>query len=157
MANDLDEKLTKLMADHRFSGAVLIAKDGKPLWERAYGYADREHKTPNKIDTLFRLGSMNKMVTAVSIAQLVQASKLRFSDTLAQVLPEYPNREVARRITIHQLLTHTSGLGDFFGPEFRQRATNYAKSRTTCRCLQTNHCCLNRERSGHTATLASSY
>jgi CubicO group peptidase (beta-lactamase class C family) len=64
---------------------------------------------------------MNKMFTAVAIAQLVQAQKLKFSDTLAQLLPDYPNQEVARKITVHQLLTHTSGLGDIFGPEFGQK------------------------------------
>jgi CubicO group peptidase (beta-lactamase class C family) len=73
------------------------------------------------LDTRFRLGSMNKMFTSVSIAQLVQAGKLKYTDTVADVLPDYPNKEAARKITIHQLLTHTSGLGDIFGPEFRQK------------------------------------
>ena len=64
---------------------------------------------------------MNKMFTAVAIAQLVQQGKLKFSDTLVQVLPDYPNKEVAAQITVEQLLTHTSGLGDFFTPEFDQK------------------------------------
>src|SRR4029079_16154267 len=84
------------------------------------GYADRESKTPNNLETRFRLGSMNKMFTSVSIAQLVQAGKLKYTDTVADVLPDYPNKEVARKITVHQLLTHTSGLGDIFGPEFQR-------------------------------------
>jgi CubicO group peptidase (beta-lactamase class C family) len=121
LSKDLDAKLTKMAADDRFSGTVLIARDAKPVWQKAYGYADREAKTLNNLDTRFRLGSMNKMFTSVAVAQLVQAQKLKFSDTIAQILPDYPNQEVARKITVHQLLTHTSGLGDIFGPEFAQK------------------------------------
>ena len=121
LAKEVDAKLSRLAADDKFSGAVLIAKDGRPVWQKAYGYADRESKTLNSLDTRFRLGSMNKMFTSVSIAQLVQAGKLKYTDTVADVLPDYPNKEAARKITIHQLLTHTSGLGDIFGPEFRQK------------------------------------
>jgi D-alanyl-D-alanine carboxypeptidase len=121
IAKEVDAKLSRLAASDQFSGAVLIAKDGRPVWQKAYGYADRESKTLNNLDTRFRLGSMNKMFTSVSIAQLVQAGKLKYTDTIADVLPDYPNKEVARKITIHQLLTHTSGLGDIFGPEFQQK------------------------------------
>jgi CubicO group peptidase (beta-lactamase class C family) len=97
------------------SGVVLIAKGDEVLLEEAYGYADREAKRPNTIDTTFHIASVGKMFTAVSIAQLVNAGKLSYSDTVASVLPEYPNREVASKITIHQLLTHSAGLGTFFG------------------------------------------
>ena len=121
LAKELDAKLTRLTAEDKFSGAVLIAKDGKPIWQKAYGYADREAKTPNNLDTRFRLGSMNKMFTSVAVAQLVQKGKLKYTDTLASVLPDYPDKEAAQKITVHQLLTHTSGLGDFFGPEFAQK------------------------------------
>lgn len=118
LAKDLDAKLTRMAEKDQFSGAVLIAKDGKPVFQKAYGFADRETKTPNTLDTRFRLGSMPKMFTSVAIAQLVQAGKFKYTDTLAQVLPDYPNKEVAQKITVHQLLTHTSGLGDIFTPEF---------------------------------------
>lgn len=121
LIKDVDSQLTKLTAEDKFSGAVLIAKDGKVLWQKAYGLANRETKTPNTLDTRFRLGSMNKMFTSVAIAQLVQQGKLKYSDTLAHVLPDYPNKEVAAKITVNQLLTHTSGLGDFFGPEFSDK------------------------------------
>lgn len=118
---EVDTKLTQLTADDKFSGTVLIAKDGKVLWQKAYGNADREAKVVNTLETRFRLGSMNKMFTSVAIAQLVQQGKLKYTDTLAQVLPDYPNQEVAKKITIDNLLTHTSGLGDFFGAEFDQK------------------------------------
>jgi CubicO group peptidase (beta-lactamase class C family) len=118
---EVDAQLTKLTAEDKFSGAVLIAKDGKILWQKAYGLANREAKTPNTAETQFRLGSMNKMFTSVAIAQLVQQGKLKYSDTLLHLLPDYPNKEVAAKITVDNLLTHTSGLGDFFGPEFDKK------------------------------------
>lgn len=121
LAKNLDSKLTKLTAEDNFSGVVLIAKDGKPVWQKAYGYADREAKIPNNFDTRFRLGSMNKMFTSVAVAKLVQDGKLKYSDTIAELLPDYPNKDAAQKINVHQLLTHTSGLGDIFGPEFDQK------------------------------------
>jgi|SRR5579859_1838341 len=105
-------------AADRFAGTVLIAKDGKPVLAEAYGLADREHKTPNMLKTRFRIGSMNKMFTAVSILQLVQAGKVGLNDSIGKYLTDYPNQDVATKVTIHHLLTHTGGTGDFFGPEF---------------------------------------
>jgi D-alanyl-D-alanine carboxypeptidase len=57
----------------------------------------------------------------VAVAQLVQQGKLNYTDTVAKLLPDYPNKTAAAKITVHHLLTHTSGLGDFFGPEFDQK------------------------------------
>jgi D-alanyl-D-alanine carboxypeptidase len=110
--------ITEDVAADRFAGAVLIAKDGKPIFSEAYGLADREHKTPITLKTRFRIGSMNKMFTAVSILQLAQARKLELTDTVGRFLTDYPNKEVASKVTIQQLLTHTGGTGDIFGPEF---------------------------------------
>ncbi len=112
---------TNLEADSasgKFSGTVLVAKDGKPIFTGAYGLADREHNIPNRLDTCFRLGSMNKMFTATAILQLVQAGKIQLTDPVGKYIKDYPNAEVASKVTIHQLLTHTGGTGDFFGPEF---------------------------------------
>jgi CubicO group peptidase (beta-lactamase class C family) len=111
-------KLEKDTAAGRFSGTVLVAKRGKILFSGAYGLADREKKIENKLDTQFRIGSMNKMFTAVSILQLVQAGKINLTDPLGNYIKDYPNREVAAKVTIHQLLTHTGGAGDIFGPQF---------------------------------------
>ncbi len=112
---------TKLEADtaaDKFSGAVLLAKDGKPIFTGAYGMADREKKIPNTLNTKFRIGSMNKMFTAVSILQLVQAGKISLSDPVGKYLTDYPNKDIATKVTVYQLLTHTGGTGDFFGPQF---------------------------------------
>jgi CubicO group peptidase (beta-lactamase class C family) len=117
----LDVRLQRATANDEFSGAVLIAKDGKPVWQKAYGFADRDAKVKNTVDTRFRIGSMSKMFTSVAIAQLVAAGKLKYTDTIADVLPDYPDRDLAKKITVDELLTHTSGLGDIFGPEFEQK------------------------------------
>jgi len=112
------KKLQDDAAADRFAGAVLITKAGKPVLEQAYGLADREHKASNTLKTRFRIGSMNKMFTAVSTLQLAQAGKLDLNDPLGKYLTDYPNKDVASKVTIHELLTHTGGTGDIFGPEF---------------------------------------
>lgn len=114
----LRKQLEQEAAADRFAGAALVAINGKPIFTEAYGLADREHKVPNTIKTRFRIGSMNKMFTAVATLQLVQAGKLGLNDPLGKYLPDYPNKDVASKVTIHYLLTHTGGTGDFFGPEY---------------------------------------
>jgi CubicO group peptidase (beta-lactamase class C family) len=106
-----------LAAADVFSGAVHISKNGHVLFERAYGLADRATGLPNRTDTKFNLGSMNKMFTAVAVGQLVEQGKLTFDDTVAHWLPDRAI-DGADRITLHHLLTHTSDMGDFFGPRF---------------------------------------
>jgi D-alanyl-D-alanine carboxypeptidase len=105
-------------AADRFSGAALLAKDGKIAFSHAYGLADREKKLPNQLNTQFRIGSMNKMFTAVSIMQLVEAGKINLGDPLGKYLNDYPNKDVATKVTIEELLSHTGGTGDIFGPDF---------------------------------------
>ena len=114
----LREKLEKDSATDKFAGSVMVAKDGKTIFSGAYGMADREKKTPNTLDTKFRIGSMNKMITATSILQLVQAGKISLTDPLGKYITDYPNKDFASKVTIQQLLTHTGGTGDIFGPEF---------------------------------------
>jgi len=122
---EIERHVSKAAADDKFSGVALVAKGDRVIFNKAYGLADKANSIPNNLDTKFNLGSMNKMFTSVAIAQLVQAGKLSYDSTLAKVLPEYPNKEVAAKITVHQLLTHTSGLGDFFKPEFFQNREKY--------------------------------
>ncbi len=114
----LKSKLQHDSSGGAFSGDVLVASHGKPMFAEAYGLADREQKTPNALNTRFRIGSMNKMFTAVAIMQLVQQSKVSLDDPLGKFLPDYPNKDVATKVTVQHLLTHTGGTGDFFGPEF---------------------------------------
>jgi D-alanyl-D-alanine carboxypeptidase len=105
----LRAQLVKVSDDDRFAGAVIIAKAGKPVFTGAYGLSNREKKTANTLDTQFRIGSMNKMFTAVAVLQLAQAGKIKLTDPLGRYLPDYPNKDVATKVTIHELLTHTGG------------------------------------------------
>jgi CubicO group peptidase (beta-lactamase class C family) len=114
----LSARADKLAAEDELSGAVLVAQNGRVLFRHAYGLADRKRRIPNTIRTRFRIGSMNKMFTAVAILQLVEAGKIKLTAPLGKYLPGYLNREVAHKVTIHQLLTHTGGTGDIFGPDF---------------------------------------
>ena len=107
----------------KFSGAVLVTRDGRTLFEGAYGFADRERRVPNTPLTQFRAGSMYKMLTAVATLQFVQAGTLRLDAPLGTYLRDYPNADVASRVTPHHLLTHTGGTGDIFGPLFTAHRT----------------------------------
>ena len=110
--------LKSLAEDAQFSGVVLFAIHGKPVLQQASGMADQALAIPNQIDTQFNLGSMNKMFTAVAILQLVEQGRLSVDDKIIDVIPDYPNREVANAVTIHHLLTHTAGMGDCFTGDF---------------------------------------
>jgi D-alanyl-D-alanine carboxypeptidase len=114
--------------DDVFSGAVLVAKDNKVIFEKAVGLAEKSFNNPNRMDTKFNLGSMNKMFTSLSIAKLVEQGRLSFEDRISKVLPEYPNKENAEKIAIHHLLTHTAGLGSLFDRAGYDRTEKYATS-----------------------------
>jgi len=107
----LGAALDSLAAADRFSGVVVLARQGQPVFQHAYGLADRQARRPNDVETAFNLGSINKVFTATAIRQLAAAGKLDLDSTLARYWPDYPNAEVARRVTIRQLLQHRSGIG----------------------------------------------
>jgi CubicO group peptidase (beta-lactamase class C family) len=123
------ELFTKKMAEADvFSGAVLLAKDGQVVYKGAFGMANKDFNVPNRTDTKFNLGSMNKMFTSVAIAQLVEKGKLSYDDPLAKFIPDFPNAEAAKKIQIKHLLTHTAGLGGYFSEKYD--AMSRAKIRT---------------------------
>jgi len=111
------ETLRVLSGKDAFSGVVLLARNGTPFFLEAYGSADRDFGVPNRKDTKFNLGSINKIFTQAAIAQLAAAGRLSLSDTIRKHLPDYPN-PAADRITIQELVTMTSGLGDIFGKKY---------------------------------------
>lgn len=119
---ELDKAVDTLFGDlakqGRFSGTVIISKDDKPVVSKAYGYANIDTRIENNIETRFNLGSINKLFTKIAIGQLVKQGKLSFDDKLISVLPDYPNREIASKITIGQLYRMRSGMGDFFNEKF---------------------------------------
>ena len=130
---DLDTQATDLAANDKFSGDVLIARSGRIVFQKAYGLADRERHIPNTMETRFRIGSMNKMFTATAILQLAGEGNLDLDAPLAKYLPDYPNQDLARKVTIRNLLTHTGGTGDIFTPEYEnhrletRELTDYVK------------------------------
>lgn len=113
--------LDQAVSAGRFSGAVLVARGEQVVFARAYGLADRAAGRANTLDTPINLGSMNKMFTAVAIGQLVAAGKLDWQDTVGEHLPDYPNARVRDSVTIHQLLTHSSGVGSYWNDAYEAR------------------------------------
>lgn len=108
-----------LVAEDEFSGVVLVSKKGEVLFQKAYGMAIKETSTPNRVDTKFNLGSINKVFTQIAIHQLVRQGRMQLTDPIKKFLPDYPNQEAAENVTIQHLLTMTSGIGDFFGDRYR--------------------------------------
>jgi D-alanyl-D-alanine carboxypeptidase len=117
-AQELQSYFDSLTSDNKLSGVLLVAKDGVTVASKAAGIANKETGAAIDINTRFNLGSMNKMFTSVAVAQLAQAGKLSFTDTVGKHLPDYPNKEVAEKVTIHHLLTHTSGMGMYWNEKF---------------------------------------
>lgn len=117
-------RLNALQASDSLSGAVLVAHDGRVLLQWQGGLANRDQHVPVDAQTQFRLASSNKMFTAVAILQLAEAGRLALDDTIGKRLPDYPNKTVAGTVTIRQLLSHTGGLGDFFGDDFEHYAAS---------------------------------
>ncbi len=107
----LTSSLDSLAKTGQFSGVATVAKNGVPIFQRAYGMADREHGVANNPETGFNLGSINKVFTQIAVLQLGAAGKLDLDSTLAAYWPDYPNKDIARKITIRQLMRHTSGIG----------------------------------------------
>ena len=91
-------------------GAFLIAKGGQPIYQKAFGKANIELGVDMNIQNVFQLGSITKQFTAIAILMLEEADKLSTQDPVSKYIPDYPNGD---KITIHHLLTHTSGIKDF--------------------------------------------
>ncbi len=116
----LDKHLTRMTQDG-YSGAVIVAKKGKILLRKGYGYANRETKQPVTPDTVFTIGSITKQFTGAAIVKLEMQGKLNVTDTIDQYFADVPKDKKA--ITIHQLLTHTAGMPNMLGDDFDTSAT----------------------------------
>lgn len=120
VATAITRNLDVLARAQAFSGVVRIMYRDSLVLERGLGLADREHGVRNTSATRFAIASIGKMFTGVAIAQLIDEGRLRWDDTVAAVLPAYPNRDRAGRITVRQLLSHSAGLGSLFDdPRFK--------------------------------------
>mgnify|MGYP003645700129 CR=1 FL=1 len=122
LANDA---LNQLARTKDFSGCLSISDGVNTFFDECRGLADRAFGVEADRQTKFRIGSMDKMFTAVAIAQLVESGRLSWDATLAELMPEYPDHAAATKITVWQLLHHTAGLGDFFVPEFFQNREEF--------------------------------
>lgn len=124
LASEIDWRVAAQARDGFFYGTVLVARGDDIVLRRAYGLANRETNRPNTVDTRFHSASVGKMFTAAAILKLAGQGRLALDDSLAKWVPEYPDAEAARKITLHQLLTHTAGLADWprqFEPHASQR------------------------------------
>lgn len=117
-ATEVEAGLAERAAKGEFQGTVLLARGDRILLHKGFGLAQREFKVPNGPDTKFNLGSINKLFTKIAIAQLAAEGKVGFDDPLSKFLPDYPDKAAAARIRVRHLLDMSSGIGDFFGPDF---------------------------------------
>ncbi|MDP2916119.1 MAG: serine hydrolase domain-containing protein [Candidatus Aminicenantes bacterium] len=108
----------KAAAEDAFSGVILVAHKGTPIFFEAYGPADREAKVPNRTDTKFNIGSINKSFTGIAVRRLAAEGKIGLDDPIRKYLPDYPNADAAAKVTVRHLLDMTSGIGDFFGERY---------------------------------------
>ncbi len=109
----------RLVEKKLFSGTVLVARGEKILLTKAAGEAEKRYHVPNNVDTKFNLGSMNKMFTATAVVRLVEQGKLSYEDRISKFLDEsWLPKDVTDRITVRQLLTHSSGLGSYFNQAY---------------------------------------
>ena len=118
LAAAVDAEVTQLASKDAFSGVVLLARGGKPFFQKAWGMADRGLSVPNSVDTKFNIGSIGKAFTRAAVMDLVKSKRLALSDTVAKHLPgiRIPSADT---ITVQQLLDMKSGLGDIFGKRYR--------------------------------------
>lgn len=119
--------LKELIKNDKFSGVVLIGKRDSVLLMASFGEASKEYNVPNNENTAFNLASMTKMFTGVAVAQLVEDGKLKFNDSIHKYLAVLPSN-LTNGITVHHLLTHTSGLGSYWTDEFQN--SNHAAYRS---------------------------
>ncbi|QIP14593.1 serine hydrolase [Spirosoma aureum] len=123
IADKLDEYLTAASLQHRFNGTALVAKKGKILLQKGYGWNNVSTKIPNDTNSIYQLGSITKTFTGAAILLLQDEGKLAVTDKLSKYLPDYPR---ADQISLEQLFIHTSGIYDFknllYSPDSTERA-----------------------------------
>lgn len=113
-ASKIDELMTTFSENGQFNGSVLVAEEGKVIYKKGFGFANMEWNIPNKPDTKFRIGSITKQFVSMQIMQLVEEGKINLDGKLTDYLPNY-RKDTGEKITIHHLLTHTSGIPSYLG------------------------------------------
>lgn len=121
VAEEVDRILSKAAASDAFSGSAIVVDGGKTVLVKGYGLRDRSGESANAGDTIFRVGSISKQFTASAVLALAAEGKLAVTDPLSKWFPSYPKENLSKdgeEVTLHHLLTHTSGLGDARGTKF---------------------------------------
>jgi CubicO group peptidase (beta-lactamase class C family) len=113
-AAKIQEVLSLAHKYQQFNGAALVAENGKVIYKSAFGMANMEWDIPNAPDTRFRLGSITKQFTAMLALQLVEQGKIKLDGKISDYLPDY-RKDIGQKVTIHHLLTHTSGIPSYTG------------------------------------------
>jgi CubicO group peptidase (beta-lactamase class C family) len=114
LAAEVERLAHRLVEADAFSGVVLLTRDGRPLLRRAFGFADREAQRINTMESPFELASVGKMFTAVAVAKLAEQGRLSLDATIDSMLPDYPAGQSGSQVTVHHLLTMSSGIPDLF-------------------------------------------
>src|SRR6266513_93061 len=127
----IDRLFQQYIDEHRIGGAVaLVLQDGRPVYERAFGWSDKEAGRPMATDTIFRIASQTKAITSAAILSLVEEGKIGINEPVSRHIPAYAHTSVAARnegemkfvpakrpITVRDLLTHTAGISYGTGPD----------------------------------------
>jgi len=116
----LKNRIAQLASEQPFYGAISITKKGETIFETVAGSESLKPYRRNTIDTKFKIASGGKMFTSVAIGKLVMAGKLSYSDLLVEYLPELKDIESVKNVTVAHLLSHTSGIGDYWDDAFEK-------------------------------------
>ncbi len=118
-ARKIDDYITAWQKLDRFEGSALVAEKGKVIYRKGFGLANREWNIANGPDTIFRLGSVTKQFTSALVLQLAEQGKLKLDAKIRDYIPEYPAKQ-GDRVTVHHLLSHTSGIPNYTQAVFMQ-------------------------------------
>ena len=122
LAAEIDQVMSEFVELDLFSGTVLVAKGGVPVYARAFGEANKDHHVANTLETRFNIGSIGKTLTGTAIMQLVDRGEVELEAAVARYLEDFPYGDTIR---IHHLLSHTSGMFNYMAhPEYRARMTS---------------------------------
>jgi len=113
-AQKIDELMNKYFEYRQFNGSVLVAEKGEVIFKKGYGFANMEWEIKNTPETKFRLGSITKQFTSMLLTQLVETGNIKLNEKLSTYLPDY-RKDVGDQVTVHHLLTHTSGIPSYTG------------------------------------------
>jgi len=115
LADAIDDMIGRAAKKDAFAGAVIVVDGGKQVLAKAYGSANRDAQKANALDTVFRVGSISKQFTATALLALVADGKVALTDPVSKHFPSYPKENLAKdgvEVTLHHLISHTSGLPD---------------------------------------------